>query len=895
MGELMNTTSAERLADIKRLLGESPQGLSVNEISEKLNRHRNSVSRDLHALSLSGQVIQHAFGTTRVYSLAKRPPISKILHYTSDMALILDGNHSITTANDPLLSFLGCGIGDLEGCNIHEQDHPLLKSICMYLNGDPQGDTVSSSTQAIITGQGISHVKIKKIPTVFDDGTAGSIFFIEDITGEVLSREELNTSEAMYRAIVESLNEMVIRVLPDGTGIFANGAYMSYFTLPSSNHPGNSFFSHVSPDDLEMLRSHLSSLSPENPDTGVSIRVKRGDGMPAWNAWTFHGVFDNDGLVLAYQGIGRDITLELDANEREIAHTGALHSLSSYSREFLHMEPGTDIYCCIGRHLADLVPGTTISVFSWNNSDLSFTLEAIQKSEAVGDDKQPQGHDGTLRSFTLDENDTEYQRIRESLLAGVLVNTGGFFSRVCSCSEKRKGEDLPDLSFQEVYGYSAGLAWNGTLHGAVEILIRDEPSPHARHVLDAYLCIASLALDDWVARQTLNISDERFRKIATTNPLPISLIDRSGHYIFLSPRFTDLFGYTLEDIPSGREWFMHAFPDLGDQTIAKETWKRDLSGSFSNEGQPRQFRVRCKDGTFKIVLFMPVCLSCGQQLVVYDDITPRLEATQTRNLLSDIIRSSHDGIISATIDGRVLSWNPSAERIYGYCAGEVEGKAVNMLEPPYLKGEIASILDRIRRGESLVQYETHRVRKDGRMIDVSLTISPVFQEDGSIMGASTIVRDITTQKAEERLRDAESKYQALVDNINVGVYRSTGDPKGRFIWGNTSLLHILGYNTLDELQEVTVSDIFAKSTGREELLADLKLHGFVKNMEITLRRGDGPIIHVLVTALATFNPDGSISHINGIVEDITGQRLLEKKVAQLYYHQPDLQLPPHVS
>lgn len=887
----MNTTPAERLEDMKRLLGEHPHGLSINEISEKLNRHRNSVSRDLHALSLSGQVIQHAFGTTRVFSLAKRTPISKILNYTSDMALVLDRNDTITIANDPLLSFLDCGMGNLEGRSIHELEHPLLKSICKYLKGDGQCDTFSSSTHVITTGRGISHVKIKKIPTVFDDGTAGSIFFIEDVSGEVVSREELITSAAMYRAIVESLDEMVIRFLPDGTGIFANRACTSYFNPQLSNHPGNSFFSHVSPGDLDMLQSHLSSLSSENPDTTVSIRMIRGDGMPAWNTWSFHGVFDSNGLVRAYQGIGRDITPELDANSREIAHVGALRSLSSFAREFLSIEQGTDVYCCIARHLTELAPGATISVFSHTASDLSFTLEAVQKSDAGYDMKEPKRYDDSLKTFTFDGNEREYQRIRESLLFGSFMNTGGIFSRMCSRHEKREGEDRPDLWNCELHGYSAGLAWNGTLYGAVEILVRDEPSPHALHILDAYLGIASLALDGWVTRQTLNLSDERFRKIATTNPLPISLIDRSGHYLFLSPKFTELFGYTLEDIPSGREWFIHAFPDLADQTLARETWKRDLASTFSYEGSPRQFRVRCKDGSFKNIQFMPVCLSGGQLLVVYEDITPRLEATQTKNLLSDIIRSSHDGIFSATIDGRVLSWNPAAERIYGYSAGEVEGKAVNMLEPPHLRGEIASILDRVRRGEPIVQYETQRVRKDGRVIDVSLTISPVYQEDGSIMGASTIVRDITTQKAEERLRDVENKYQDLVDNINVGVYRSTGDPKGRFIWGNTSLLRILGYKTLNDLQEVPVSDIFTRSTGREELLAELKLNGFVKNLEIALRRGDGTVIHVLVTALATFNPDGSISHINGIVEDITGMRLLERKMAQLY--QPELQSPPH--
>jgi len=203
-----------------------------------------------------------------------------------------------------------------------------------------------------------------------------------------------------------------------------------------------------------------------------------------------------------------------------------------------------------------------------------------------------------------------------------------------------------------------------------------------------------------------------------------------------------------------------------------------------------------------------------------------------------------------------------------------------MLEPPHLKGEISLILKRVRHGEYIAQHETQRVRKDGRTIDVSLTISPVYEERGYIIGASTIVRDITAQKAEERLRKTEMKYKGLVDNINVGVYRSTGDPGGRFIWGNTSLLRILGYDTVEDLQEIQIRDIFSRSGGRDELLSELRENGFVKNREILLKRTDGTLIHVLVTALATFSPEGSISHINGIVEDITGQRLLEQKMAR---------------
>jgi PAS domain S-box len=428
---------------------------------------------------------------------------------------------------------------------------------------------------------------------------------------------------------------------------------------------------------------------------------------------------------------------------------------------------------------------------------------------------------------------------------------------------------------------SAGLVWNGSLIGAVEIVTGKDSAPFNRAFIETYLNMASLALQRRESEHALSLSEERFRRITAINPLPISIIDQYGRYTYLSPRFTEIFGYTLEDIPTGNEWFMFAFPNLAEQKAARDIWKRDLAESVAGLIRPREFRVRCKDGLFKEILFLPVSMSDGQQLIVYEDVTPRLDAIQTKNLLFDIFRSSHDGIYSTTINGRLLSWNPAVERIYGYAIEEVIGKDVRMLEPPSLKGEISSILEQVKHGEYITNYETKRVRKDGKLIDVSLTISPVYREGRTIMGASTIIRDITSHKAEERLRSAEMRYQDLVDNINVGVYRSTGDPEGKFIWGNTSLLRILGYDSMNDLQEIAVSDIFARSGGRAELLTELRQNGFVKNREIILRRGDGTAAHVLVTALATFSPDGSISYINGIVEDITDQRLLEQKVARL--------------
>jgi len=797
------------------------------------------------------------------------------------MALILDWNGIIVTANPPLLSFLGCSLDTLEGRNIHSEVHPLLHAISTHLAGDTLPGALSDSTHEIVMGQGISHLKMKKMPMVFEDGTSGSVFMIEDITSDVLSRDTLKTSEAQYKAIVETLKEMVIRFLPDGTKIFGNRAYLSYFHSSPNQGNDESFFSVVHPADIDTLRSHLATLSPGKPLTSLPLRVIPAEGMPAWNTWTFQGIFDHEERILVYQGVGRDIMPEIAAEEQTNAHIRELGFLISKCRDFQLMNPDADIFRCIANHIGEMIPGATTAVFAIDQSESSFTLKAQTGIPFTGEGTLFKEQGAINYPCSLDGKDADYVLIRDSLLTGSLVETGGYF---CNCYFQQvcQEEHTQAKAFIEAMGgYSAGLAWEDSLLGAVEIFTKKIQSPLHRLLIEAYISIASLALHRWVTGQALMTSEERFMRIATTNPLPISIIDQYGRYTYVSPSFTELFGYTLEDIPTGRDWFIHAFPDLAEQKLARETWKRDLAESSPGNVRVRQFRVRCKDGVFKEISFLPVSMSDGQQLIVYEDVTPRLEATQTKNLLFDIFRSSHDGIFSATIDGRILSWNPAAERIYGYTAEEVEGRDVHMLEPPHLKGEISAILERVRHGEYIAQHETQRVRKDGKLIDVSLTISPVYEEGGAIMGASTIIRDITARKAEERLRNVEMKYQDLVDNINVGVYRSTGDPMGKFIWGNTSLLRILGYKTLDDLQEVTVSEIFARSTGREELLAELRQRGFVKNREIVLRKADDTVIHVLVTALATYSPDGSISHINGIVEDITSQRLLEQKIARI--------------
>jgi diguanylate cyclase (GGDEF)-like protein/PAS domain S-box-containing protein len=135
--------------------------------------------------------------------------------------------------------------------------------------------------------------------------------------------------------------------------------------------------------------------------------------------------------------------------------------------------------------------------------------------------------------------------------------------------------------------------------------------------------------------------------------------------------------------------------------------------------------------------------------------------------LAAVVQASDDAIVSHALDGTILSWNAAAERMYGYTASEAAGRSIAMLVPGG-RDDVPEILERLRRGERIVQYETVRRRKDGARIDVSLTISPITDPSGAVVAASTIARDITTRKhAEDELRrlNAELEHKAYHDAL----------------------------------------------------------------------------------------------------------------------------------
>ena len=161
---------------------------------------------------------------------------------------------------------------------------------------------------------------------------------------------------------------------------------------------------------------------------------------------------------------------------------------------------------------------------------------------------------------------------------------------------------------------------------------------------------------------------------------------------------------------------------------------------------------------------------------------------QALSLLAAIVESSDDGIIGTTLDGTITSWNSAAEGIYGYRPDEVKGRPISILIPPDRDDEMPQIFEMIKRGERISHYETVRLTKDGRKIDVSITISPIKGSAGTIIGASAIAREITGCKEEEEQLHEQA---ALLDHAQDAII--VRDLEGRVLYWNKSAERISGW------------------------------------------------------------------------------------------------------
>jgi len=257
------------------------------------------------------------------------------------------------------------------------------------------------------------------------------------------------------------------------------------------------------------------------------------------------------------------------------------------------------------------------------------------------------------------------------------------------------------------------------------------------------------------------------------------------------------------------------------------------------------------------------------------EITPGEEAMAR---LAAIVESSDDAIIGKTLDGIITSWNKGAERIYGYPAGEAVGQHISFLIPPGHADEWQQVQERVRRGEPVEHLETVRLTKVGRPVDVSLTVSPIFGTSGTIIGVSTIARDITERKrTEQLLRESEQRYRTQVELAPDAVIVHQD---GRFLYANCAALGIYGATSLQQLQGMNLLDLVHPD---ERAAAAARLQQLLDGEQVPLReyrllRIDGQTVPVEVSAVL-IDYQGKPS-IQVIARDISERRSSEEKIRE---------------
>jgi PAS domain S-box-containing protein len=301
----------------------------------------------------------------------------------------------------------------------------------------------------------------------------------------------------------------------------------------------------------------------------------------------------------------------------------------------------------------------------------------------------------------------------------------------------------------------------------------------ARELLARVSGALALAKARGEAAGVLRESEQRIRQLTSLMPAAVYSCDQEGRITFFNRRAAEIWGREPK-LNDSEESYCGSFrvlrPDgsqiphsQGPMAIAVKTGKPARNEEAMIE-RPDGSRITLRvniDPLYEINGRL-----CGA-ISVFEDVTDLKQAEQAGRRLAAIVESSEDAIISKDLNGVITSWNQAAEQLFGYTAEEAIGKPVTFLIPPERHDEEPGILERIRRGERIEHYETIRRHKDGSLLDISLTVSPIRDAKGNIVGASKIARDITRRKrTEDALRQSEERLRQQAQELEQQLIMS---------------------------------------------------------------------------------------------------------------------------
>ena len=365
-------------------------------------------------------------------------------------------------------------------------------------------------------------------------------------------------------------------------------------------------------------------------------------------------------------------------------------------------------------------------------------------------------------------------------------------------------------------------------------------------------------------------SEERLRIVTENSHVGLVIVNRDRRYTYANHAYGEVLDLPTSGIVGQR------VPDVM-SGVYEDQIRLRLDRAFAGERVAYELVKPSADGDRHYeVRYEPTAAKGTVEavVVVVTDVSERKRAELAMPRLAAIVEFSDDAIIGKDLNSIVTSWNRGAEKVFGYTADEMVGTSIMRLIPADRHDEENHILKQINSGKSVQHFETVRQTKDGRLIDVSVTASPIKDGTGNSIGVSKVARDITERKrAEAARRASEARYRSLFEYAPDGIL--IADPKNYFIDANSTMCRMLGY-TREELVGLQGSDIVAPNQIQDiaPALTEIKIKPDY-HREWQFRRKDDSIFSADV--IATMMPDGNLL---AVIRDITERKLSQEKIAE---------------
>ena len=343
-----------------------------------------------------------------------------------------------------------------------------------------------------------------------------------------------------------------------------------------------------------------------------------------------------------------------------------------------------------------------------------------------------------------------------------------------------------------------------------------------------------------------------FESLLEAVPNAVVGTDQTGEIRFVNHETESLFGYRRENlIGQPLQILLAEFP-------ANRAKVRDL-----------ELVGRQRDGRDLPVNITVSPLDTGDSLLIITagpKVNGHAKALQNSHLLAAIVQTANDAIIAKTLDGIITSWNPAAQRIFGYTDEEILGTSIDRLSPANRADEAAAILAKIKAGIPVEDFETFRVRKDGTVFPASITMSPIRDDDGSVVGASTIARDLTASSL--AVAAARSMIEASMDSL-VAI-----SPDGMITDANEATVNATGVPR-DELIGTAFTKYFTEPEKANEIYQLVFENGMAVGFPLTMRHRNGTLTEVLYNASVFRGAGGKVLAVFAAARDVSGVKHAE--------------------